>query len=602
MNKDTTKAASKAAAKKPAARGKKPSKADIAQIWTDGLSSPDAARAAVASALAQHVERVDARGTVNDRAQVIAEFGQSPLAAEFAKGEWSKPIVSGDIVTSTCFFKPGAPWPGATVMITVTSGNKISRIETVASDEASARNVGGSATLMMPRDLEHIVHDVLRLTPSRVEPVRTMSGLRVHRVISDEHTVYIKHGRTTDTGGRFRLEAWAQQLCRAKGVLVPEVLAASDPGDEIDYMVTAPLAGRALEQLAAAGRPTVTGDALKPILRAAGEQLRAMHEIEVDGFGPIIGTPPRGAYERWARLLELAREAVPTIADHGVVNHIDAAAIDAQLAEAQSTLRDNMTGRLLHGDLEGDHLFSHRGKFTGFIDFEKMQAGDPVFDLARLAWWDAHMLADVLDGYGRDALAAEDIKIRMPAYLVAHAVAGWAWLAVEDIRSRPIRTGEAAMFIRAARTRDFEAIVAGDVPAARGASDQQPSQRQILVDAVKGKSDDEIARFAEGMGGYPRLCDLVFQGMRATMKPKDCTVGFVLGEDMGWVFRASDGKNTVTKRVPKRAAAIVHASPPDFLRMVADDLDWDAAVGDERVTVEGDEGQIRTLFAGRSLG
>ena len=313
-----------------------------------------------------------------------------------------------------------------------------------------------------PVDLEHIVHDVLRLTPSRIQPVRTMSGLRVHRVFADGHVFYIKHGRARDTGGKFRLEAWAQQLCRAKGVLVPEVLAASEPGDDIDYMVTLPLAGRALEQLAMGGPPTVTGDALKPILREAGYQLRGMHEIEVDGFGPIIGAPPRGAYGRWSRFLELAREALPSLAHHGVLNENDAVAIDAQLAEAHATLSPDMTGRLLHGDLEGDHLFSDGGRFTGFLDFEKMQAGDPVHDLARLAWWDPHMLPDVLDGYGRDVLSADNVNVRMPAYLVAHAVAGWAWLAVEDVRDSSTPAAHVSMFIRAARERDFAAIIADE--------------------------------------------------------------------------------------------------------------------------------------------
>ena len=599
MTKQVPTPAKKSAAKRGGARRKTPTKVDIARVWTDGLSAPDTdtARAAVASVLAPHVERVDARGAVTDRAQVIAEYGQSPLAAEFAKGEWSKAIVAGDTVASTCFFQPGAPWPGATVMITVTKDNKISRVETASSDEAAARNTDGPAGIVMPRDLEHIVRDVLRLTPTRVEPVRTMSGLRVHRVTSDEHVVYIKHGRTRDTGGKFRLEAWAQQLCRAKGVLVPEVVASSDPGDEIDYMVTVPLAGRALEQLATGGRPTVTGDALKPILRAAGEQLRAMHDIELDGFGPIIGAPPRGAYDQWSRLFDLAREAVPSLADHGVLNTHDADAVDAQLAQAHAAVRSDMTGRLLHGDLEGDHLFSYRGRLTGFIDFEKMQAGDPVFDLARLAWWDAHMVADVLDGYGRDALTAEDIHIRMPAYLVAHAIAGRAWLNVEDVGDTPIRTGEASMFIRAARARDFPSIVSGETPAAGAADDPQQNQLQILIDAVKGKTDDEIAKFANGLGGFANLCNFVLQGMRAMRKPEDCTVGFVLDDDLGWVFRAAGGKNTIAKRVAKRAPAIVYSSPADFLRLVIDDLDWNTAVLDGRVKIEGDENQVRKLFA-----
>ena len=43
--------------------------------------------------------------------------------------------------------------------------------------------------------------------------------------------------------------------------------------------------------------------------------------------------------------------------------------------------------------------------------------------------------------------------------------------------------------------------------------------------------------------------------------------------------------------------AIVRSSTCDFLRLVIDDLDWNAAILEGRVTIEGDENQVRTLFA-----
>jgi hypothetical protein len=125
--------------------------------------------------------------------------------------------------------------------------------------------------------------------------------------------------------------------------------------------------------------------------------------------------------------------------------------------DVEAALQRDAPGGLLHGDLEGDHLFSHRGRFTGFIDFEKMQAGDPCYDLARFAWWDPHLLPDLLDGYGRDALTADDLTVRMPVYLIANAVV----LMAEEVHRTKRRIHAAGRFIRVACSRDFSGLTSG---------------------------------------------------------------------------------------------------------------------------------------------
>lgn len=70
-----------------------------------------------------------------------------------------------------------------------------------------------------------------------------------------------------------------------------------------------------------------------------------------------------------------------------------------------------------------------------------------------------------------------------------------------------------------------------------------------------------------------------------------------LGERLGWVFRSVGGKVSVSKRIAKRAPAIVRTQPADFLRLITQDLDWDTAIGNGRVEVEGDPDQVARVFA-----
>jgi aminoglycoside phosphotransferase (APT) family kinase protein len=293
---------------------------------------------------------------------------------------------------------------------------------------------------------EKICREVLQLAPRRIQPVRPY----LVRVVTDKHVLYVKYGSTAQTGGRFGLEAWAYRQCRANGVLAPDVLAASQVGEALDYVATIALAGRALWV-----QPYLSGASLKRVLRAAGEQLRAMHEIQIDGFGPVAGSPPRGEHAQWCPFVGIAQEqALPYLVGKGVLSRAEAGSIRTRFVDAAPALQRDAPGRLLHGDLEGDHLFSYRGRFTGFIDFEKMQAGDPCYDLARFAWWDPHLLPDLLDGYGRDALTADDLHVRMPVYLLANAVV----LMAEEVHRNTRRIEAAGRFIRIACSRAFSGL------------------------------------------------------------------------------------------------------------------------------------------------
>jgi aminoglycoside phosphotransferase len=303
-------------------------------------------------------------------------------------------------------------------------------------------------TSVVPSVPETICREVLRLAPRRIQPVRP----HLVRVVTDAHVLYIKYGRTAQTGGRFGREAWAYRQCRAHGVLAPDVLAASSVGEALDYVATSALPGRALW-----AKPYLSEASLTRVLRAAGAHLRALHAIRLDGFGPVVGAPPRGAYARWCPFVRRAHaQALPYLVGKGVVSGAEADSIRTRFAAAAPALRRAGPGRLLHGDLEGDHLFAARGRFTGFLDFEKMQAGDPCYDLARFAWWDPHLLPALLDGYGRDALTADDRHVRMPVYLLAAAVVVMA----EEVQRNRRQIDAAGRFIRTASSRDFTGLTA----------------------------------------------------------------------------------------------------------------------------------------------
>lgn len=115
-------------------------RAQIAEVWTSGISQPDDAhRDAVAAVLADDVTTVNPMGSVQGKDAVLAAYGRSALAPAFAQGTWSTPAVSGDTVTSTCTFPAGSPVATATVNITVDDSGLIRRVETALATASGAK-------------------------------------------------------------------------------------------------------------------------------------------------------------------------------------------------------------------------------------------------------------------------------------------------------------------------------------------------------------------------------------------------------------------------------------------------------------------------------
>ena len=126
-----------------------------------------------------------------------------------------------------------------------------------------------------------------------------------------------------------------------------------------------------------------------------------------------------------------------------------------------------------------------------------------------------------------------------------------------------------------------------------------PSLHQIYRLATRGKTDQEIVDFARSRGGFPSICRTLMLWLRATVAAGDFEIAMELRDGMPWTFRSSSGRSSFQYRVKKSARSVLQASPADFMRLVFQDLDPEAACASGRVQVQGDAEQVIRLF--RSL-
>jgi aminoglycoside phosphotransferase (APT) family kinase protein len=239
-------------------------------------------------------------------------------------------------------------------------------------------------------DVAGLVKRHLGEAPLEIHQLPAFQGDVVRKVVLAGRTVVFKAGHDDWIVS----EAHACQLAREAGFPAPEILAAVV--EDRPFLIMSQVRGIALSELP-------LGRWLGP-LRRAGELLRALHEIRMDGFGSFARGRPEHA--RWADalradwlsalyLLDVDREAYVRVVERHLPN----------VAE----------GRLLHGDFVPGHVLVEGDEVTGIIDFGDAMAGDPVWDLARASLSRfPGVLAGLLEGYGPvDGLAPRLALYRM---------------------------------------------------------------------------------------------------------------------------------------------------------------------------------------------
>lgn len=118
--------------------------------------------------------------------------------------------------------------------------------------------------------------------------------------------------------------------------------------------------------------------------------------------------------------------------------------------------------------------------------------------------------------------------------------------------------------------------------------------RALLAEAVKGKSDDEINALVGTFGGTETALDTLFEGMKSALNPDkaiDCVVGYELTENgttHAYAVTIKGKAATYEKRDPSDARVTIGLAVPDFLRLVAGDLDPMQAFMQGKLKLKGD--------------
>jgi alkyl sulfatase BDS1-like metallo-beta-lactamase superfamily hydrolase len=125
-------------------------------------------------------------------------------------------------------------------------------------------------------------------------------------------------------------------------------------------------------------------------------------------------------------------------------------------------------------------------------------------------------------------------------------------------------------------------------------------ERAMLAEAIRGKSDEEISEFVDGMGGEGFL-DMTFDGMRKALnaeKAEDAVVVYELRYRQSTFLYAlviKDRAAQVEKRRRDDASVTFKMSVPDYLRLITDQLPIFSSVIRRRLRISGNRKFARRM-------
>jgi aminoglycoside phosphotransferase (APT) family kinase protein len=252
----------------------------------------------------------------------------------------------------------------------------------------------------------------------------------LYRVLVDSNYYVIRLNRLSDrmVAGEFVVDEWLLPLLHARHIAAP-IFVCADITREFcffDYEILSYIQGNPLSTY----EDPETQHMNPELLRAIGAYVASVHNVCIDGYGPIatasllLGTGVRGVHERWADYINTRlQEHIAVCENSGV---LDASCGDKILHvfAQQQQLLDNAQSSLLHGDLGNHNFISADGKtIAGVIDWEDCMAGDPVFDIA---FWGTffrdHMREDFLKGYATIRTLPVDFEQRYWLYYLRIAL------------------------------------------------------------------------------------------------------------------------------------------------------------------------------------
>ncbi len=202
---------------------------------------------------------------------------------------------------------------------------------------------------------------------------------QVYKAILDGNVIFIRINKDPQ---KFEVEIAGYKILEEKEIPVPKVIAFNPNPKNIGHptMIMSGALGKSIGQ---ADLSPEQGDV---VYEEVGRTLHSINEFQLEGFGPleISNGQPRGRFNSYKEQCEFwginINKAIDFLIKNNLLSKEEIEKLQRIFLEISS--QNISKAQLLHRDMHLGHIFTDGKKITGIIDLERMQAGDPRYDIA----------------------------------------------------------------------------------------------------------------------------------------------------------------------------------------------------------------------------
>jgi aminoglycoside phosphotransferase (APT) family kinase protein len=261
-------------------------------------------------------------------------------------------------------------------------------------------------------DIRNLVNDCLHQPVSKLERLDLGSINAVYRaVLEGDEEVFVRVSPAERDYDSFDEEAWAYNLCRDKGVPVPEIITMDTSRTRFGeaYMITRKLPGLP------GNSPDISQIDKESALREVGHYLSVIHSTKLPGFGSLVPdtTGFKGKYNSLRESVEVLPNPDYDDEMRGMVEEIRAT------MDQHAELLGLGEGSLVHSDMASDlkNTLVQDGHITGVLDMENARISDPIYDFAYFTFFEkpgegSEKLNLVCDGYDNKSLFDDNFELK----------------------------------------------------------------------------------------------------------------------------------------------------------------------------------------------
>lgn len=246
---------------------------------------------------------------------------------------------------------------------------------------------------------------------NRIEPLH--KGFSTDKKYVVDHQYLLRLFSSEDEKRR-RVEFDTIQKLSVYSAFVPQAITFGTITDK-SYMILSYLPGRDAE----VGLKDLTGDEQYTAGMAAGRELKKLHRLTAPSNAPDWYTQKKLKSDKYLRSLQKI-------------------AVDPYIKQMLETYIDQhkhvMKGRpntFQHDDFHPANLLIKNRKFSGIIDFQRMDWGDPIHDLTKLGFFSSRIsipfTQGIVDGYHEETGVTNEFWQLYALYSAMHIISSLVW-------------------------------------------------------------------------------------------------------------------------------------------------------------------------------